>query len=67
MSEIFGPERKACVAREISKKLRTTNGERWLNCNIHFTENGVKGEIVMLVAGKDYEEKTTEEKEGELC
>ncbi len=67
MSEIFGPERKACVAREISKKFEDYKRGTLTELQHHFTENGVKGEIVMLVAGKDYEEKTTEEKEGELC
>lgn len=52
MAEIFGENRKACVAREISKihedYLRGTLRE----LVAYFTETGVKGEIVIILAGK---------------
>ena len=55
MAEVFGPERYACVAREISKVFeefkRGTLGE----LVAYYTKQGVKGEIVLIVAGKDYD------------
>ncbi len=55
MAEVFGEGRHACVAREISKKFeeyrRGTLGE----LGGYYAENGVKGEIVIVVAGKEEE------------
>ncbi len=54
MAEVFGPERYACVAREISKVFeeykRGTLGE----LAHYYNKQGIKGEIVLIVAGKDY-------------
>jgi len=51
MSEIFGPERQACVSRELSKiyeeNRRGTLGE----LAEHYRLNPPKGEIVIVVAG----------------
>lgn len=56
MAEVFGPDRKACVAREISKKFEEFKRGSLHELLLHFTENGVKGELVILVAGQGYEE-----------
>ncbi len=61
MAEVFGPNRKACVAREISKKFEEYKRGTLAELQHHFTENGVKGEIVMLVAGKGDEDSIQEE------
>lgn len=51
MATVFGTDRQACVAREISKLyedfVRGTLGE----LIEYFTQKGVKGEIVMVVSG----------------
>ena len=53
LAEVMGGERQAAVAREISKvheeTVRGTLGE----LVAHFTANEPRGEIVLLVAGKD--------------
>lgn len=53
LAEVMGGERQAAVAREISKvheeTVRGTLGE----LVTHFTANEPRGEIVLLVAGKD--------------
>lgn len=56
-ADIFGPERPACVCREISKvheeSVRGTLGE----LVAHFTETAPRGEIVIVVGGYDNKEK----------
>ncbi len=52
IAEIFGKERKACVAREISKIHEDYQRGTLEEIIAHFTEKGVKGEIVFMVAGK---------------
>lgn len=52
MCEIFGETRHACVAREISKKFEEYQRGNLRELYCHFTENGVKGEIVLIVEGK---------------
>ncbi|HVN57097.1 MAG TPA: 16S rRNA (cytidine(1402)-2'-O)-methyltransferase [Bacteroidales bacterium] len=52
MSMVFGPERKACVSREISK-LHEENRRGSLEIlSAHYRGNPPKGEIVIIVAGK---------------
>ena len=71
MSEIFGENRPACVAREISKMFEEFKRGSLKELSAYFTQKGVKGEIVILVAGKGYnndkylsiEEETEEEEE----
>jgi 16S rRNA (cytidine1402-2'-O)-methyltransferase len=49
---VCGPERRACVARELSKlheDITTTTLEA---LKLHYTQKDVKGEIVLVVAGK---------------
>ncbi|MCI0751144.1 MAG: 16S rRNA (cytidine(1402)-2'-O)-methyltransferase [Flammeovirgaceae bacterium] len=52
LKEFFGPEREVSISRELTKKFEETiNGtvEEALN---HFIQKEVKGEIVMIIAGK---------------
>lgn len=52
MAEIFGENRRACVAREISKIHESYLRGTLRELVAHFTETGVKGEIVILLKGK---------------
>lgn len=53
MIEVLGPERQACVSREISK-LHEENARGTLaELLAHFSAKEVKGEIVMTIAGDD--------------
>lgn len=54
MAEVFGPNRYACVAREISKMFEEFKRGTLEELAIWYTQHGVKGEIVLIVAGKDY-------------
>lgn len=54
MSEVFGPARYACVAREISKIYEEFKRGTLEELLSYYKQNSVKGEIVLLVAGKDY-------------
>lgn len=54
MAESFGSNRYACVAREISKMFEEFKRGTLEELIAHFTKTGVKGEIVLIVAGKDY-------------
>ena len=56
MSEIFGPDRQACVAREISKVFDEIKRGNLQELADYYTEKGVKGEIVLIVEGKKKEE-----------
>lgn len=57
MSEIFGPERQAAVAREISKVHGETVRGTLTELVAHFTETEPKGEIVLIVGGASLPEK----------
>ena len=57
IADIFGGERRACVAREISKLHEDYQRGTLSELIEHFTEKGVKGEIVFIVAGKPKEGK----------
>lgn len=50
---VFGPERSACVSREISKMFEENYHGSLLKCKEHFSAKTVKGEIVIVVAGKN--------------
>lgn len=56
MAEIFGEERPACVAREISKMFEEFKRGTLKELLEFYREKGVKGEIVLLVEGKKKEE-----------
>jgi 16S rRNA (cytidine1402-2'-O)-methyltransferase len=49
----FGPERKAAVSRELTKMFEENITDTLDNLILHFTAKQVKGEIVIVVAGKD--------------
>ena len=49
----FGPERPCCVSRELSKKFEENKRGTLQEVLAHFTEKGVKGEIVLIVQGTD--------------
>ena len=55
LSEVMGPERQAAVAREISKVHEETVRGSLAELVAHFTAQEPRGEIVLLVAGKDDE------------
>lgn len=54
MSTIFGANRYACVAREISKMFEEFKRGTLKELISYYTQNTAKGEIVLLVAGKEY-------------
>jgi 16S rRNA (cytidine1402-2'-O)-methyltransferase len=49
--EHCGPERIACVARELSKIHEEVKTDSLKDLHSYFSEKGVKGEIVVVVAG----------------
>lgn len=51
-SEYFGPDRTASVSRELSKLYEETKRGTLLELMAYFTENILKGEIVLVVEGK---------------
>ena len=63
LAAVFGPEREASVAREISKVHEESVRGTLAQLTSHFTEHEPKGEIVVVVAGlneKANKEKTQE-------
>lgn len=54
MCNIFGPNRYACVAREISKIFEEFKRGTLKELAAFYKNTPAKGEIVLLVAGKDY-------------
>lgn len=65
MAEQFGADRNACVAREISKMFEEFKRGSLQELIAHFTEAGVKGEIVIVVEGKPKRSNSEEEDEEE--
>lgn len=62
-AQYFGEERQACVSREISK-LHEENFRGTLRDSIeHFSQKDVKGEIVIVVEGKNRKVRNTENEE----
>lgn len=53
LSTFCGPERQACVARELSKKHEEVKTASLADLKAHYSAKEVKGEIVIVVAGKD--------------
>lgn len=51
MAGIFGPDRPACVAREISKMHETYHRGTLAEMAAHFAAQPAKGEIVLVVGG----------------
>lgn len=59
--EHFGPDRRVCVSREISKLFEENARGTLLEVLAHFNEKQVKGEIVIIVEGLGRKEKEEEE------
>lgn len=53
LASSFGTERKACVCREISKIHETFNCDTLGELAKFYSENQAKGEIVIIISGKD--------------
>lgn len=51
--EYFGAERQCCVSRELTKKFEENKRGTLQEVHDHFNIKPVKGEIVIVVAGKD--------------
>ncbi|WP_319272920.1 16S rRNA (cytidine(1402)-2'-O)-methyltransferase [uncultured Draconibacterium sp.] len=51
--EFFGPERKACVCRELSKMFEEVKRGTVTELQAYYTEHSPKGEIVIVVEGKN--------------
>ncbi len=52
MSVYFGSDRPASVSRELTKMYEETINGTLAECVAHFAEQKIKGEIVLVVAGK---------------
>ena len=52
LSEVLGPERRASVTRELTKIYEENKRGTLQELIKYYTEKGVKGEIVVVVAGK---------------
>lgn len=63
MAEVFGTERKACVCREISKVHEESVRGTLADLTSHFTTTEPRGEIVVIVAGRDDNKKDKTKKE----
>ncbi len=53
LSDFLGPDRNACVSREISKLYETHHRGDLASLHQEFVSRTVKGEITIVVAGKD--------------
>jgi 16S rRNA (cytidine1402-2'-O)-methyltransferase len=54
LMEYFGENRPCCVSRELTKKFEENARGSLKEVHDHFTQKTVKGEIVIVIAGKDY-------------
>lgn len=61
-SEAFGPERQACVSRELSKLHEENIRGTLAELITYYETNPLKGEIVLVLAGKPEVKETREEK-----
>jgi 16S rRNA (cytidine1402-2'-O)-methyltransferase len=53
MATWFGPDRQAAVCRELTKMFEETNKNTLTALAAHYTKHPPKGEIVIVIAGKD--------------
>jgi len=51
--EYLGPERRVAVNRELTKKFEEVRRGQLQELADHFEKNAPKGEIVIVIAGKD--------------
>ena len=49
----FGEDRQCCVSRELTKKFEENARGTLKEVHEHFSEKGVKGEIIIVIAGKE--------------
>ncbi len=61
LAEYFGAARQASVSRELTKKFEETVNGTLVEVADHFKQKEVKGEIVLIVAGKGRQKINTEE------
>lgn len=61
LAETFGPNRRASVSRELTKKFEETRRGTLEELTEYFTENEPKGEIVLVVAGYATEDTPADE------
>jgi 16S rRNA (cytidine1402-2'-O)-methyltransferase len=61
MAEVFGNDRRASVSREISKVHEETVRGSLAELQAHFTTTPPRGEIVVVVAGKEQGAKVKEQ------
>lgn len=54
LMEYFGEDRRCCVSRELTKKFEENARGTLKEVHEHFSKKGVKGEIVLVIAGKNY-------------
>ena len=62
-AQYFGEERQACVSREISKLHEENFRGTLKDCIEHFSQKDVKGEIVIVVEGKNRKVRNAESEE----
>lgn len=62
LSEYFGAERQCSVSRELSKKFEQTVRGSLTQVAEHFTQTEPRGEIVVIVRGKDSKEAKADKK-----
>jgi 16S rRNA (cytidine1402-2'-O)-methyltransferase len=60
LAEYFGADRQASVSRELTKKFEETFNGTLTEVTHHFKQKDVKGEIVLIVAGKGRQKLNTE-------
>ena len=58
--EIFGGERRVAVVREITKKFEQTVRGTLTEVIAHFKAHPPKGEFVIVLAGKDYKDRSAD-------
>jgi len=54
LMEYFGEGRQCCVSRELTKKFEENARGTLKEIHEYFNQKSVKGEIVIVIAGKDY-------------
>ena len=64
-AQYFGDERQSCVSREISKIHEENFRGTLKDCIEHFSQKDVKGEIVIVVEGKNRKVRNAENEEDE--
>ena len=62
-AEVFGPERRVAVSRELTKKFEETLRGTVAEVLAHFKTHPPKGEFVLVVAGKPKPRRTAEDAE----